>query len=278
MRPFQVALGAGLAIALAATQPLLAAEAAKAKPAPAAAKAKPDAAARRHQAAPTTAANPEDIDPAALTALKRMSAYLGTLTTFEIKSDTSLQLVMEDGQKVNVDGKSRYLVRRPDGFVIEVVTDHKERQFIYDGKSLVVNAPKLGYYAKVPAPPTIRETLDAAYDKYGISLPLEDLFRWSDPTLQRANLVQSAMVVGMATVDGVPCDQYAFREGDVDWQIWIQRGDKPLPRKVVITDRLDPSHPEYVAKLNWETSPSVASNAFAFTPGADAKAIRMAAQ
>jgi len=270
MKPLHVALGAGLALTLAATQPLLAAEAAKAKPA-AAAKPAPKA------AAPTTA-DADDIDPAAITALKRMSAYLGTLTTFSIKTETSTQLVMDDGQKVNVDGRNRYLVRRPDGFVIDVTTDRKARQFIYDGKSLIVNAPKLGYYAKVAAPPTIRETLDAAYEKYGISLPLEDLFRWSDPTLQRANLVQSAMVVGMATVDGVECDQYAFREGDVDWQIWIQRGDKPLPRKVVIVDRLDASHPESVAKLDWDTSPSLPSNAFAFNPAADAKAIRMASQ
>lgn len=271
MKPLHAALGAGLAIALAATQPLLAAEAAKAKSAQSAA---------RHKPAPAAAAatNPEDVDQAAIAALKRMSAYLGTLTAFEIKTDTSLQVVMDDGQKLNVDGRSHYLVRRPDGFMIEVVTDRKERQFIYDGKSLVVNAPKLGYYAKVPAPPTIRETLDAAYEKYGISLPLEDLFRWSDPALQRANLVESAMVVGMATIDGVPCDQYAFREGDVDWQIWIQRGDKPLPRKVVIVDRLDDSHPEYVAKLTWDTAPNLPSNAFAFNPGADAKAIRMAAQ
>jgi len=278
MKPLHAALGAGLALALAATQPLLAAEAAKAKPAPAATKAKPPPVARSEPAPAATTANPDDIDPAALTALKRMSAYLGTLAAFDIKTDTSLQVVMEDGQKLNVDGKAHYLVRRPDGFVIEVVTDRKERQFIYDGKSLVVNAPKLGYYAKVPAPPTIRETLEAVYDKYGISLPLEDLFRWSDPALQRANLVESAMVVGMATIDGVPCDQYAFREGDVDWQIWIQRGDKPLPRKVVIVDRLDASHPEYVAKLTWDTTPSLPSNAFAFNPAADAKAIRMAAQ
>ena len=121
MKPLQAALGAGLAIALAATQPLLAAEAAKAKPA-AAAKAKPQATARRHQVPAATAANAEDIDPAAMTALKRMSAYLGTLSAFEIKSDTSMQVVMDDGQKLNVDGKNRYLVKRPDGFVIDVVT------------------------------------------------------------------------------------------------------------------------------------------------------------
>ncbi len=270
MKPFHVALGAGLALTLAAAQPLLAAETAKAKPASAAAKAKPAPAAKVAQAG--------DIEPEAITALQRMSAYLGTLTAFEIKGETSLELVMDDGQKFEVDGTTKYVVQRPNGFMIEVATDKKVRQFFYDGKSVTVNAPKLGYYASFPAPPTIRETLNLAHDKYGIVVPLEDLFRWSEPGQSHADRLQSAWVVGPATIDGAACDQYAFREGDIDWQIWIQKGDKPVPRKVVIIDRTDPAHPAFIARLDWNTSPQLTRAAFAFTPAADAKAIRMAAQ
>ena len=36
-----------------------------------------------------------------------------------------------------------------------------------------------------------------------------------------------------ATIDGVATDHYAFREADVDWEVWIQKGDQPLPRKLV---------------------------------------------
>ena len=261
MKSLNIALGAGFALALATAQPSLGAEAAKAKPAPA--------------AATTTA---DDVEPAAVSALQRMSAYLGTLKAFEIKGNTSVELVMDDGQKVTVDGTTHYLVQAPDGFLIEIATDNKARQYYYDGKTVTVNAPKLGYYASFPAPSTIRETLELAHDKYGIVVPLEDLFRWSDPARARTGQLQSAMVVGRATIDGAQCDQYAFREGDIDWQIWIQKGDRPVPRKVVIIDRTDEAHPAYIARLDWNTSPQVSKATFAFSPAADAKAIRMAAQ
>jgi hypothetical protein len=261
MKPLHVALSASLAITLAAAQPTSAAEAAKAKAAPAA-----------------TAADANVVEPAAVSALQRMSAYLGTLKAFEVKSDTSLELVREDGQKIELDGVSHYSVQTPDSFLIEVATDTKVRQFYYDGKTVTVNAPKLGYYSSFPAPPTIRETLDLAHDRYGIVLPLEDLFRWSDPTRARIGKLQSAMVVGTSSIDGVQCDQYAFREGEIDWQIWIQRGDQPVPRKVVIIDRTDEARPAYVARLTWNTSAQFTKATFAFSPPKDAKAIHMAAQ
>ena len=269
MKALHLALSASLAMTLAAAQPSLAAEAAKAKPA-AAAKAKPAPAA--------TAADASDIEPEAVSALQRMSAYLTTLKAIEIKSDTSLELVREDGLKIEIDGTARYLVQAPDSFLIEVATDKKARQFYYDGKTVTVYAPKLGYYSSFPAPATIRETLELAHDKYGIVVPLEDLFRWSDPARARTDQLQSAMVVGTSTIDGVQCDQYAFREGDIDWQIWIQKGDQPVPRKVVIIDRTDEARPAYIARLTWNTSPQFTKATFAFTPPKDAKAIRMASE
>jgi len=33
-------------------------------------------------------------------------------------------------------------------------------------------------------------------------------------------------------VEGVRCDNLAFRAPNVDWQIWIQEGPEPLPRKL----------------------------------------------
>lgn len=229
-------------------------------------------------AAPATAKAGGEVEPGAVEALKRMSAYLGTLTAFEIKADNSLDLVLDDGQKVQVDGVATYRVRRPNGFVIEASTDLKARQFVYDGKSLTVYAPKLGYYATVDAPPTIRQALDAASQKYGVTLPLEDLFRWSEPGgAERASLLDEGFFVGGATLNGEETDQYAFRQGDIDWQIWIRRGDKPVPVKVVIVDRSDEAQPAYTARLSWNVAPSFAGDAFTFKPAKDARAISMIA-
>jgi hypothetical protein len=253
------ALGAGLS--LAAGQPTIAASPPAAPP-PASAQAAPPAG----EAA---------VQPQALQALKRMSDYLGTLKTFGITTDTSIDLVTTDGQRVQITGGATYKVRRPDGFVIDVRSDVKDRKFIYDGKEFTVYAPELGYYASVAAPPTIRETLDTVYKRFGLALPLEDLFRWGDATDVGDDLLDSAFSAGPSTVGGVATDHYVVREGKVDWQVWIQQGDQPLPRKLVITDRSDPAGPTYSARIDWNLAPTFAADEFAFKPGRDAKSVRL---
>lgn len=252
MTPFRLALCAGIAIILAAP-----ATTALAAPAPA-----PKAAAA-------------DIEPEAVQALTRMSAYLSTLTTFDIKAETSQDLVLTDGQKVKLDGVNHYTVRRPNGFIVEVATPWKTRRLSYDGKTLTLFSPELGYYASVEAPGTIRETLDAAADKYGLHVPLQDLFRWTDPGMENRAAFEGALVVGEAKVNGLDAVQYAFREGEVDWQIWIQSGDKPVPLKVVITDRNDLARPQYEAVLTWNPTTQITSDTFVFRPEKGVSPIRL---
>jgi len=167
-------------------------------------------------------------------------------------------------------------VRKP-GFVIDYVSDQKSRRFIYDGKNFTVYSPMLGFYATAAAPGTNREVLDTIYNRFGIALPLEDLFRWGDgANADRIQALKSAYEVGSATVDGVATDHFAFRETDVDWEVWIQKGDQPLPRKVVIVDRSDPARPTFTARLSWQVNPTFTDADFTFVPDANAKKIQLA--
>jgi len=213
------------------------------------------------------------VEPEALQALQRMSAYLGTLPNFTVAIDADIDVVTEDGERVRLDEQVIYKVRRPTGMVVQTTSPRRERHVIYDGKQLTVYAPRRGYYATVDAPPTIRETLGAIADQYGINLPLVDLLRWSEPDSYRPSMLKAGYHVGPAIVDGVETDQYAFREGDLDWQIWIQKGDKPTPRKVVIVDNIDEARPAYAGRLTWNVAPQFTAQDFAFKPGKDAKAI-----
>jgi len=215
------------------------------------------------------------VEPDAVDALKKMSAFLMTLQTIEITSQGSLDVVTGENQRIQMDGVTNYKVRRP-GFVIDYVSDIKTRRFIYDGKNFTVYSPKLGFYSTVPAPATNREVLDTLYQKFGIVLPLEDLFRWADPDGVRQQALKSAYFVGTATLEGIPTNHYAFREEDVDWEVWIQQGDQPLPRKLVIVDRTDASNPTFISRLSWKVNPTFTDSDFAFVPDKDAKRIRMA--
>lgn len=215
------------------------------------------------------------VDPQAVAALKRMSAYLTTLNTFEIRSEGSLDVVTDEGQRVQLDGVTNYKVRRP-GFVIDFESDLKSRRFIYDGKNFTVYAPKMDFYATVPAPATNREVLELVYNQYGIKLPLEDLFRWNDPNSVRSDKLISGYQLGTATLDGVKTDHFVFREKEIDWEVWIQQGDQPLPRKMVIIDRTQSEYPTFIARLQWKVNPTFTDADFAFTPDKDAKRIELA--
>ena len=43
--------------------------------------------------------------------------------------------------------------------------------------------------------------------------------------------------IGREVVDGIECEHLAFRDLNVDWQLSVEIGDRPIPRKYVITTR-----------------------------------------
>ena len=226
-------------------------------------------------ASPSASAAQSKVDPESVAALKRMSTYLSSLNSFRLTSNASIDLVTMDNQRLQIDAVIKYQVKRP-GMVIDFASDQKTRRYYYDGKQFTIYAPKLGFYASVPAPPTNREFLKAVYEKTGVSLPLEDLFRWADNDDSDIQKLISGYSVGTATLDGVQTDHWAFRQSDFDWEIWIETGDRPVPRKLVIIDRTDESHPGFIARLSWELNPVLADADFTFVPGADAKRINFA--
>lgn len=215
------------------------------------------------------------VDPASIKALETMGAYLRTLTAFEMKADIVMDEVNDDGRKVQIGSTATYRVRKPNGFVIDLVSDRKVRHLIYDGRKMTLYAPKVGFFAQVSAPPTIRETLDVMHDDYDIEVPLEDLFRWGEPDDSREQL-DAGLYVGPARLNGVETDQYAYSTGDLDWQLWIRRGDKPVPMRIVIVDTADPAQPQFAANLAWNTSPTFTDADFTFTPPANARSITFA--
>jgi hypothetical protein len=215
------------------------------------------------------AADPPAIDPGTMSALQKMGVYLRSLTAYQVIASTTDEDVLEDGQKIQYSGTTTLLARKPDRLRAEVTDDRHQRLFLYDGKSFTLFAQRAGYYATVAAPPTIgqlADKLDAAYD---FTVPLQDLFRWG-ATGWDGSAIKEAMDVGPSEVDGVTCEQYALRQEDIDWQIWVQRGDYPLPRKIVITTRTDEARPQHSAIYAWNLAPSYNESAFKFVAPADA--------
>jgi hypothetical protein len=205
------------------------------------------------------------IEPEAMTALTKMGEYLRSLTAFQVEAVTNREDVLEDGQKVQFTGATRMLVRMPDRFHIAADSDRHHREFFYDGKTFTLLARRSNLYASVAAPATIAALVDALDDRHDVALPLEDLFRWGGPQ-SKHDAITSAMFVGPSEIGGVTCGHYAFRQQGLDWQVWIQMGDYPLPRKLVLTTMTDEARPQYLSTFTWNLAPSFNDAAFTFVP------------
>jgi hypothetical protein len=217
---------------------------------------------------PAVPANPA-LDPGAMAALQGMGAYLRTLKVFQVDVATTDEDVMDDGQKQQYEGATTILARMPDALRAEQTSERRQRLYLYDGKSFTLFAKRSNFYATVPAPATIGKLDEMLDEKYGFNVPLSDLFRWGSPGWT-AEGINAAADFGPSVVAGTTCQHYGFRQDDIDWQIWIQKGDFPLPRKLVITTKTDEARPQHTAVYTWNLAPSFNDAAFTFDPPAGA--------
>lgn len=214
---------------------------------------------------------PTIVDPAALAALGQMSTYLHTLDTFRVNAITTRDEVLDNGLKAQFETEVEVLAKKPGELYVHVTSDQQDREFFFDGKQFTLWAPRLRYWAAVTAPPTIADLARLLEARYGIEMPLVDLFRWG--TSESREAITAATDLGPGTVDDTTCEHYAFRQEGLDWQVWIQKGSFPLPRRLVLTTTTDEARPQFEATYAWDLAPSFNDAAFAFEPPADAHRI-----
>ena len=202
-------------------------------------------------------------------ALNKMGAYLRSLKAFQVDSEVTNDDVLNDGQIITNIKTNSLLSVSPNLLRAELKSDDNDVFLFYDGKNFTVYGKLENYYATVPAPATTAQLVDKVYNDYGIEIPLVDLFKWGtdESAIKR---ITSAFDVGPSTVQGITCEHYAFRQEGLDWQIWIQLGDYPLPRKFVIRTVTDDARPQHTSHLVWNLAPSYNEAAFAFDPPAGA--------
>ena len=224
-------------------------------------------------AATVASAQPAGIDPQATKLLRASTDFLASQQRFSVESRNTLEVVLTSGQKIQFGHAARMWVQRPNKLRADRTGDLVEQSFYYDGKSLTLLNPGDKYYATVAAPGTLEEMLDMARTKLDIVAPAGDLIYKNAYDILMTDVTQG-FVVGKGVVEGVRCDHLAFRAPHVDWQIWIQEGKEPLPRKLVITTRDQPNAPQFsVVVTKWNLKPVFTPQTFAFRAPSGARQV-----
>jgi hypothetical protein len=137
-------------------------------------------------------------------------------------------------------------------------------EVVFDGKSLTLHSKTRNVYLQRESPGTIDDALRTLSSEIGIDVSAGDFF-YADPYSGLLTGVVSGAYLGWGYVNGVQCHHLAFRADRVDWQLWVQTGDTPLPMKYVITSKWLTGAPQYTARFhNWNTKPKIDASQFEF--------------
>jgi hypothetical protein len=216
------------------------------------------------------AAQTAAIDPAAQRLLKASTDFVAAQQRFSVDTRNSLEVVLKTGQTIEFNHTARMAVQRPNQLRAERSGDLVEQRFVFDGRTLTLYNPADKVYAQAAVAGTIEDALDFARTKLDIVAPAGDLV-YKDAYTILMDGVTEGMVVGKAVIEGVRCDHLAFRAPHVDWQIWVQEGAQPLPRRLLITTRDLPNAPSFgVTMTRWDLQPGPAPGQFEFVPPAGA--------
>jgi hypothetical protein len=216
-----------------------------------------------------------DVDEEAVKIRRKAIDYLTGLERFRLKSATVMDVVQESGQKLQFGSTMEVTVQRPNRlFSLRTSDDGSIRRFWYDGKTATMYDEKENVYGQIQVPDTIDEMLDYLEEVIKNPRPLADLL-YNDLS-HLVDMAVSGAYVGESYLEGMACDHLAFRGESVDWQVWVDRGEKPLIRKVVITYKELPGQPQFIAHLeNWDIQPEITDSLFQFSIPEGAQQIRV---
>ena len=203
--------------------------------------------------------------------LKAMSDYVSTQKTIAITFDSDIEVITPQLEKIQFTNSGDALLSRPDKLQAHRLGGHANVELFFNGKTVSIHRQEHQRLCQFDAPGTVDQLIEALRAGHGVALPGADLLLSNSYDILVAG-VKEAKYIGRGVIDGVECEHLAFRNFDTDWQLWVEAGERPIPRKLVITSKTMNSAPQYTVRIKtWKTDVEPAPDAFAFTPPAGAE-------
>ena len=229
------------------------------------------------------------IDSQAQKVVDAWGKYLKGQEGFEVSIKVTVE-IEQNGQTKEVELLQQLLAERPNELLFTQKSPAGEgtaASITCNGKELSIYIKSLGKYMAEEAPETwegiFRNQMAAGIISSGNAAIVISALVADDPAAKLFEGVQSAKYGGIADLDDVKCHLISVTGKDLDWQMWIDAGEKPLVRQFV------PDLGKYLAKIgrgnaalanmkisnvvrynDWQVNPTFAKDAFEFTVPDDA--------
>jgi hypothetical protein len=199
-------------------------------------------------------------------ALAQMGKTLGA-QAFSFQARTIRVYSDASNQPLHIEHTFKITVRRPDRLLVDGVGDDGATKVLYDGKTLVVVLVDQKQYVSIPVPDTLRGMLQVAVGHFDADFPLADfIIDAADKAFLTG--ITAGHEVDTAMIDGVPCRHLVFTQPPgIQLELWVEKNDQSLPRRLIVTYRSLPVQPIFVADMSdWNFSVHPADADFVYQP------------
>jgi hypothetical protein len=204
----------------------------------------------------------------ALKILSGSTQFIEAAASFLAKGNFGGDLILEDGQIVEQGSSFTLVFSRPSKLYLQMNSrEGYQATMIFDGETITLAAIHDGQqvYDTTPQPGDVNESLDFMVGLTGG--PRELNFFLTEQFTQSLSRMRTGFYVGTSIIDGVLCDHLSVRTDSKDGQVWIERGDKPKPWRILITHREEPAKPRFWIQFDeWDFSPEISESTFKYTP------------
>ena len=211
--------------------------------------------------------SPARADEEAMQLLKKTSDYLASQQTISMKFDSDIEIVTPSLQKIQFASSGEALLNRTDKLRLTRQGGYSDVELIFDGATVTLHGKNANAYAQAPFTGTIDGLVDKLRTEFAVDAPGADLLL-ADMFKQLSADVLDGKHIGQGVVNGVECEHLAFRGPEVDWQLWVEAGSNPVPRKYVITSKMVTGAPQYTLRIkDWKSGLPAQPDALVFQPG-----------
>ncbi len=229
-----------------------------------------------YDVAPAATMDKTEIGKDVLDILTRMTKFISGAQAYTIVSEMGYEVLQTNGQRLEFGSHITASLRRPSQANVRFDNrDGENATIVLDGDRISIFSTRgnAHVYDVTRQPGDIDASFVFLAEQLGTADQLHHFFS-IDLTDSMMSMLKSGYYIGEATIAGVLCDNLALRSEDEDVQMWVTKGDKPVPRRIVVTYKNLEGQPQFWALFEeWNFSPTFSESIFSYSPPAHADPI-----
>ena len=212
-------------------------------------------------------------DARAQEVLREMSRRLAEAPSYAFRTEQTVDEVLDSGLKVQYASSQSVVVQKPNRAVAHRDGDLEAGAFWFDGETATFFDARHHEYTQVDVPGDLDSALDVLAERFDAPLPLAD-FASENVYASLAGEAEFMTYLGIHRVGARRCHHVALANDFLEWQVWVDAENEPLPCKLLVNYMSEPGEPQFTAVFHsWNLEPEIPDGLFQFEPPEGAAAI-----